>query len=157
MARRRDRSSRGPARRKPATFVACCEPLEQRFALAVTFAGGTWTITGDGNAADLDDTIVVDRNPANARQLRATVNGVVVGTRLESTVKLLRITGGRGDDAITIDVPGNTRIRTVLNGGDGNDSILGSDGVDVIVGGTGDDTLNGGKGADTIWGGAGDD
>jgi uncharacterized secreted protein with C-terminal beta-propeller domain len=157
MSRRRDRSRRGPARQKPAAFIACCEPLEQRFALAVTFAAGTWTITGDANAADLDDTIVVDRNPANTKQLRATVNGVVVGTRLESTVKLLRITGGRGDDAITIDVPGNTRIRTVLNGGDGNDSILGSDGNDIIFGGRGDDTLNGGKGSDTIWGGTGDD
>jgi len=157
MPRRPSRSRRRSPHPRPPAFSAVCEQLEQRFALAVTFATGTWTITGDADAADLDDTIIVDRNPANTRQLRAIVNGVVVGTRLESTVKVLRISGGRGDDAITIDVPGNTRLRTVLNGGDGNDSILGGDGNDVISGGTGDDTLNGGNGNDSIWGGRGAD
>jgi len=157
MSRRPSRSRRRVPPARPPAFSAACEQLEQRFALAVTFAGGTWTITGDGNAADLDDTIVVDRNPANTKQLRAVVNGVVVGTRLESTVKVLRISGGKGDDSITIDVPGNARLKTILEGGTGNDSIVGGDGVDTIFGGAGDDTLNGGKGADSIWGGAGGD
>ena len=156
MPRRSDRSRRRSTRARLG-FAPECEQLEQRFALAVSWAAGTWSITGDADAAHPDDTIVVDRNPANTRQLRAVVNGVVVGTRLESTVKVLRISGGKGDDSITIDVPGNTRLRAVLDGGVGNDTILGGDGNDVIFGGTGNDTLNGGKGDDTIWGGAGDD
>ncbi len=53
-----------------------------------------------------------------------------------------------------------------VNGGSGNDTILGGDGADVLNGdsdndsldgGAGDDTLNGGVGNDIIFGGAGND
>ncbi len=133
------------------------ESLEPRLALAVGRAYGTWSITGDKNAADPDDTIVVDRNPSNALQLRATVNGVVIGTRLESTVKTIRIIGGKGDDVITVSIPGNARITTQLYGGTGNDVLTSGDGNDSLFGGPGNDTLSGGKGHDTVRGGTGDD
>jgi len=133
------------------------ESLEPRFALAVGHGYGTWSITGDSNAADPDDIIIIDRNPSNAAQLRATVNGVVVGTRLESTVKTIRVIGGRGDDVITVNIPGNTRIKTQLYGNAGNDTITGGDGNDSLFGGPGNDTLSGGKGHDTLRGGTGND
>lgn len=138
-------------------LVTACEPLERRYALAVTWSAGTWTITGDADPTQLDDTIVVLRNPADSRQLQAIVNGAVVGSRLESTVREIRVFGGAGDDAITIDIPGNTRIRTVLNGGAGDDVIVGGPGRDTIYGGRGTDTIVGGTGQDVVYGGAGDD
>ena len=153
-------SNRRPAARlssRKHPLILGGEPLEHRLALSVSWARGVWTIAGDAAPGQPDDTIVVDRNPANARQLRAIVNGTVVGTRREAAVTTIRIFGGTGDDSITIDVPGNTRIRTVLDGGGGNDSIRGGDGDDVIRGGEGDAALSGGRGDDTIRGGKGND
>jgi hypothetical protein len=149
----RRRSIARQARRLHAPF----ESLEPRLALAVSQSYGTWTITGDSDPAHPNDTILVDRNPANAAQLRAIVNGVVVGTIRESRVTTIRIFGGAGDDTITVTIPGNTRIKTVLNGGAGNDTITGGDGSDTILGGQGNDTLSGGQGNDTLRGGAGAD
>ena len=125
--------------------------------MAVTQAYAVWNIMGDSDHADPHDTILVDRNPTNAAQLRATVNGVVVGTRLESTVKTIRIVGGAGDDSITVSIPGNTRIQTVLNGGGGNDILTAGNGNDTLIGGPGHDTLSGGQGNDTLRGGTGAD
>ena len=137
------------------------EPLEPRLALAVGFAYGTWTITGDGDPARPDDTILVDRDPARSSLLRATVNGVVVGTIRESRVATIRVVGGAGDDTITIDVPGNRRIKTQLfgtiTGSDGADTLFGGPGNDSLVGGRGNDILRGGAGDDSLAGGAGDD
>ena len=157
MARRSHHQRRRSTRCGKPGFEPHCEQLEPRLALAVSDLAGTWNIRGDRDASHPDDTIVVERNPANARQLRAVVNGVVVSTRLESTVRTIRVSAGGGDDSISIDVPGNTRIRAVLDGGAGNDTILGGDGNDLIYGRDGNDTLNGGKGHDTLRGGAGDD
>jgi uncharacterized secreted protein with C-terminal beta-propeller domain len=138
-------------------FQPQVDQLESRLALAVAQPYGTWTISGDRNRANPDDTIIIDRNPANTAQLRATVNGIVVGTMRESRVTTIRVFGGVGNDTITINIPGNTRIRTVLDGGAGNDTITGGDGNDTILGGRGNDTLVGGRGNDTLRGGAGDD
>ncbi|WP_269462134.1 putative Ig domain-containing protein [Ralstonia pseudosolanacearum] len=38
-----------------------------------------------------------------------------------------------------------------MDGGDGNDTIIGTEGMDFLVGGAGNDTLAGGLGADTYW------
>ena len=133
------------------------ESLEPRLALAVGQTYGTWSITGDSDPTHPNDTILVDRNPANAAQLRAIVNGVVVGTTRESRVTTIRIFGGAGNDTITVSIPGNTRIKTILNGGTGNDTITGGNGSDTIRGGQGNDTLCGGRGKDTLRGGAGND
>jgi uncharacterized secreted protein with C-terminal beta-propeller domain len=157
MRRQPRRSRRRSVAQQAARLQPQIEPLEPRLALAVSQRYGTWTISGDSDPAHPNDTILVDRNPANAAQLRATVNGVVVGTIRESRVSTIRIFGGIGDDTITVSIPGNTRIKTVLNGGTGNDTITGSDGSDTILGGQGNDTLSGGRGNDTLRGGAGAD
>jgi len=66
-SRRRVRQSRGHGAEPQ------IESLEPRFVLAVGQGYGTWSITGDSNAADPDDIIIIDRNPSNAAQLRATI------------------------------------------------------------------------------------
>jgi uncharacterized secreted protein with C-terminal beta-propeller domain len=151
------RSRRRSAAQQAPRLQPQLESLEPRLALAVSHVYGTWSITGDSDPANPNDTIVVDRNPANAAQLRAIVNGVVVGRIRESRVATIRIIGGVGDDTITISIPGNTRIKTVLDGGAGNDTITGGDGNDTIRGGAGNDTLVGGRGNDTLRGGTGAD
>ena len=133
------------------------ERLETRHALAVSFAAGAWTIVGDASAALPDDTIVIEPNPVNARQLRATVNGAVIDVRSAARVKSIHVVAGFGDDSITVNVPGNERITTRLEGGFGNDVITGGDGPDVILGGPGRDTLNGRGGNDEIRGNGGVD
>ena len=151
------RSRRRLITQQPPRLSQQLESLEPRLALSVSQRYGIWSITGDSDPAHPNDTILVDRNPANTSQLRAIVNGVVVGTIRESRVTTIRILGGAGDDTITINIPGNTRIKTVLNGGAGNDTITGSDGHDTILGGSGTDTLIGRRGNDTLRGGTGDD
>lgn len=135
------------------TAVAGCEPLESRHLLTAGFVRTTWSLVG----TDADDTIVVDRDPAQSGVLRATINGVVVGTRPEARVHWLKIHGLAGDDTITVDVPGNTRLRTQASGNAGNDTITTGDGDDLLVGGAGDDALAGGRGRDVIRGDAGAD
>ena len=79
---------------------------------------------------------------------------------------LLSIQGGVGDDLLSaVGSPiGNARL--IMDGGDGNDTVLGglgdetllgSAGKDVLNGGGGNDTLSGGLGNDTVDGGAGND
>ncbi len=38
-----------------------------------------------------------------------------------------------------------------IDGGDGNDTLIGTEGMDILVGGTGNDVMAGGFGADTYW------
>jgi Ca2+-binding RTX toxin-like protein len=64
------------------------------------------------------------------------------------------IFGGAGDDIIDATV-GDKDV--VLDGGDGDDSIVSADGKDSITGGIGKDTIRVGVGNDTIKSGAGDD
>ena len=149
--RRQLHQARGRSARRPSIF----ECLEPRALLSVNPLARVWTI--DRTADTADDVIVVSRDPSVAGRLQATVNGVVVSTRLESSVRTIRINGGAGDDTITVSIPGNRKIGAVIYGNAGDDTITGGDGNDRIYGGTGSDTLVGGGGDDALWGNAGDD
>jgi hypothetical protein len=62
---------------------------------------------------------------------------------------------GGGDD--TVDLDNTVATAAVVNGEDGDDTILGGDGADTIDGGTGNDSIDGEGGADTITTGSGAD
>ncbi|MGV3553115.1 calcium-binding protein [Rhizobium sp.] len=62
------------------------------------------------------------------------------------------INGGRGNDLI-LGLEGDDR----LDGGDGNDILYGGTGADILKGGKGNDTLWGGGGIDRLVGGKGND
>ncbi|WP_422923833.1 calcium-binding protein [Singulisphaera sp. PoT] len=64
----------------------------------------------------------------------------------------LTIDGGDDDDTIV-----GSRFGDFINGGAGVDTIDGGDGSDTIDGGSNSDTINGGAGADTIFSNSGDD
>jgi hypothetical protein len=135
--------------------LAHVERLESRRPLAVSRL--TWTIAGEDRPGEPADTILVDRDPGRSGMLRATVNDVVVGRRPEALVGIVRVFGGAGNDTITVNVPGNTRLRTQLFGNAGDDVITAGDQNDEIRGGGGKDTIFGGGGHDKIFGGADDD
>jgi Ca2+-binding RTX toxin-like protein len=121
--------------------------------------GGT---NGDGAADNLvvngttgDDVAIVvgDASGVTVFGLAAQVN--ITGA--EGASDTLTIRGGDGDDVIEASGVQAGAIRLVLDGGEGNDVIIGSDGDDTLIGGNGDDVLLGGLGNDIIIGGEGDD
>jgi hypothetical protein len=60
-----------------------------------------------------------------------------------------------GDDHFTMS--GRTALPTVVHGGDGNDKLQGGRGQNVLLGEAGDDKLGGKRGSDLLIGGAGED
>jgi len=64
----------------------------------------------------------------------------------------LEVEGGEGDDTIL-----GTELVDIFYGGPGNDLLKGGDGDDILYGESGNDTLEGDNGADTLYGGSGDD
>jgi Ca2+-binding RTX toxin-like protein len=77
------------------------------------------------------------------------------------------LSGGAGDDLLRAGISlFHANATGMLDGGDGDDRLLGAGnadtllggaGTDTLLGGGGNDTLDGGAGADTLHGGAGDD
>ncbi|MCA9061538.1 MAG: hypothetical protein KDA96_00685 [Planctomycetaceae bacterium] len=65
------------------------------------------------------------------------------------------VAGLSGDDWIRID--DKMRLPAEVNGGAGNDTIIGGGGDDVLFGGSGDDRIRGGRGNDVLMGGDDDD
>ena len=110
----------------------------------VTLDKGVLTIVAD----DANNTIAVGRNApgtininghtVRVRGVRATVNNV----------RLIRIFGRGGNDALTINEANGVMPRAELNGESGDDRL---------TGGSGNDRLTGGLGSDQAFGGAGDD
>jgi hypothetical protein len=136
------------------------ESLERRqlFAAALDAATGVWTIRGDDNRADRNDAIVVEAVPQNADQLRVTINGTQAGTATAADLTLIDIDAGRGNDQITLRLdPAAVSAAVHVNGGSGNDHIVGSSLPETLSGGSGDDQIDGGGGDDTIDGGSGRD
>jgi Ca2+-binding RTX toxin-like protein len=112
---------------------------------------GVDTLEFNGSCAN--ETITVAAN-GDRVLLARDVGGVTMDIHeVESTV----INAGGGDDAINASQlsPGLTQL--TIDGGDGNDRIIGSRGNDMLIGGDGNDVVTGGIGSDVALLGAGDD
>jgi hypothetical protein len=75
-------------------------------------------------------------------------------------VERLSVDGGNGDDSLRIDESNGVftdAIATTIEGGNGNDRLVGGAGAMTLSGGNGNDVLFGGAGAETLIGGNGDD
>jgi uncharacterized protein len=75
---------------------------------------------------------------------------VLIGAELASSLSIFN--GGNSEDTLI-----GTSGRDELNGCNGRDILLGGNGRDILNGGNGDDLLNGGQGQDTVIGGGGSD
>lgn len=167
---RRGRAAPGP--RRPACCRPQVEPLEVRLAPAVTAVFtpqpaspqfGALTVTGDEKAND----IRVERNVNGNIAVTDGGNPVAImnsKTKMVVTLTPNQVTeltvSGLGDkDTLSIRTltglpPNATRV---LDGGDDDDTLIGSDRNDKLIGGKGKDTLEGFGGSDELIGGPGDD
>ena len=162
--------------------AAAVETLENRLLLtAVLSAKGTLAVIGTGG----NDTIVVERHPTIADQVRATINGTAQvfnranvrrveiygqsgndNARLDDSLAILSrkgatLFGGAGNDTLVgglagVNFLGGKHADSIL-GGSRNDIIFGGDGADTIIGGRGNDRIFGDEGADAIRGWLGND
>ncbi|TSD88550.1 calcium-binding protein [Mycobacterium sp. KBS0706] len=125
----------------------------------------------DGTAGDgVEDTVVINGASAGAADvvsLSQTGTGadatvVVNGLAAQTTIEHF----DAGDHLIVNGLGGNDRLDAralpqsmvlVLDGGEGNDTLIGSAGADLLLGGAGNDIVVGAKGNDTAFLGAGDD
>ncbi len=114
---------------------------------------GVLTVVGD----DTGNTIVVGRDAAGA----ISVNGGAVPIRganaTVADVGLIRIIGGAGNDALTIDETNGTMPAAAIYGRAGDDQLSGGSADDLLSGGAGSDALLGKGGSDRLFGGDGDD
>ena len=115
---------------------------------------------GDGS-----DTVEVNGG-GGAEQFTTTANGARVRfDRLNpapfaidiGTSEKLVLNANGGDDSFSATGNLAALIAITVDGGAGNDTILGSNGVDVLLGGDGNDFVDGQQGNDVAFLGAGDD
>jgi Ca2+-binding RTX toxin-like protein len=77
---------------------------------------------------------------------------------VDAIAEHLVVAGGKGDDTIAGQNGLANFAALAIDGGAGNDTLLGGDGNDAIDGGSGDDLVDGNRGDDTaLRGGSGDD
>lgn len=118
------------------------------------------TGTGDGqpdtvvvNGTTGNDTVTVTGTAAGVSVLGLSSTVNIIGT--DPTLDQLVINLLDGDDALAASGLPAGVIKLTVDGGPGNDIIVGSAGDDVLLGGEGDDILIGGAGFDTLDGGPG--
>ncbi len=143
----------------PASDFVGLDTLEPRLLMAadptVAFKNGAVTVNGTAAA----DTIRVNKLGGSLRvqvpdAVDPTQLRTIFGTALKKVKKIV-VNGHDGDDLITVSPA--IRINAFLNGGNGDDNIIGGNGHDTLRGGAGDDGLFGGAGNDRIFGDAGID
>jgi hypothetical protein len=132
------------------------ETLEGRLLLSADVVSGILTVTGTSGR---DSVLITHRGS------RITVREGRTVTRFNSKtdqIQSLAVNGLGGNDKIVI----LSKLNAAVNGGDGNDWLIGGLGNDVLVGGNGkdkiiglrgNDSITGGAGRDILFGGAGDD
>ena len=77
-----------------------------------------------------------------------------------SEIAQIVVEAGNGGDAVRIDERNGVfadTIPTTIDGGNGDDRLVGGAGAVTLIGGNGDDTLFGGDGNEKLFGGNGDD
>jgi uncharacterized secreted protein with C-terminal beta-propeller domain len=138
--------------RRALRHLPAYQPMESRLLLAADSA--VWRILGTTR----NDIIDISASTSDANTLVATLNGTAIATRQVSSVRSIRIAGGGGDDALTVNLGVNYEgIPVFIDGGRGNDSLTGGAGNDMLLGGPGDDEIHGGLGNDSLDGGTGND
>jgi uncharacterized secreted protein with C-terminal beta-propeller domain len=132
------------------------EGLEKRQLLSSAMR--VWEIKGDLDSLHRNDEIVVRVDPDNHGKLIATIGGEAAGRRGIDSIDVVFVRGGKGNDRIVAQLQGKaSKLRVRLDGGKGNDTLIGGAGRDELNGNAGDDLIDGGEGADLVRGGAGKD
>ncbi|WP_447762571.1 M10 family metallopeptidase C-terminal domain-containing protein [Sphingopyxis panaciterrae] len=122
--------------------------------LATNDDGALGTDAGSANAYDSYLSFTLPQNAATLTYyIRvSTYEGTSLGSVNDGSFYTLNVTANARNTA-----SGNILMGSRLEGGAGNDQLIGGTGIDTLIGGTGNDTLNSGGSADLLYGGAGND
>ncbi len=129
-------------------------------ALALDLSGTPGSGVGDGQT----DSVILNGTPGDDNIMATQAGSVVSVSGLKTfisitgaeTADVLTINAQGGNDSVNLSGPATVFTCTV-DGGPGNDVIIGSPRADMLIGGDGNDTITGRGGNDVIFGGAGDD
>ena len=116
--------------------------------------GGLGTDTVEVNGGNGAETFTVTANGTRVRfdRLNPAPFSIDIGTSENLTVNM-----NGGDDRFSTTGNLAALIKLTVDGGTGNDTILGSNGIDLLRGGDGNDFIDGQQGNDVAFMGAGDD
>jgi Ca2+-binding RTX toxin-like protein len=129
---------------------------------AVNLNLGATGSTGDGSP----DTVIVNGTNGNDNITVSGLGTVANVTGLSAAVSVTNAEGANdslvvnalgGDDGVNASTLPAGVIKLTVDGGAGNDRLLGSQGADVLLGGDGNDFIQGNQGNDVVFMGAGDD
>ncbi|MGD9879434.1 MAG: beta strand repeat-containing protein [Reyranella sp.] len=118
------------------------------------FEGGAGTDTAEVNGGNGDEVFTATANGTRVRVDR--LNPAPFSLDIGTTEKLVVNMNG-GNDSFSATGNLAALISVTVDGGTGNDTILGSNGADTLLGGDGDDFIDGQQGNDAVFLGAGDD
>ena len=129
--------------------------------VAVDLEGVSGSNTGDGQSdvVTVNGTGAGDHISVTLSGSVATVSGLSAQVAIDhaETGDRLVINGGAGNDVIDASTMPAASIGLTLDGGAGNDTLIGGGRPDTFIGGDGDDFVDGGDGDDVAFLGAGDD
>jgi Ca2+-binding RTX toxin-like protein len=106
------------------------------------------------NGTNGNDQIQISSSGASVRVAGLAAEIDIVGT---DAGDILSVSAGNGNDTINASGVQSSPMNLVLDGGAGNDTIIGSGGNDTLLGGDGNDTVTGGRGNDVALLGSGND
>ena len=133
----------------------------KQVAIDLSAAGGGGDGAADSVTADASNAantiLLTQSDPLVENLVRVTGLPPELTITNAETIDSLQINGFAGNDKINASAILATSIALILDGGAGNDTILGGEGADLLLGGDGNDTVTGGSGADVALLGAGDD
>lgn len=132
--------------RLTSSFRPAAERLESRLCLSASLVEGVLVVQGTDQRDNIrvvgqGDTIVVRDS-----------EGLAVFS--SDTVEAVAVNAGAGADRVRLS---RLEVPTTVDGGPGNDVLIGGNQDDLFLGGDGDDRLRGGGGTDELFGEAGDD
>ncbi len=119
---------------------------------------GTLRVTGSPFA----DTIVlrISRTDPNQLQVDIDADGTADDTFDINSFASIVVDAGRGNDVVQLDTANGaftTARPTIVEGGRGDDNLIGGSGNETFFGGSGNDVVDGNGGSDTAFLGAGND
>jgi Ca2+-binding RTX toxin-like protein len=116
--------------------------------------GGAGTDTVRVNGGNGAETFTIAANGARVRFDRTDPAPFAIDI---GTTENLVVSANGGDDSVSAGLGLAPLIRITMDGGAGNDTLLGSDGIDLQIGSGGNDFVDGNRGNDVAFLGAGDD
>ena len=119
--------------------------------------GGTLQVTGNGASDKLS--LRLQSGVPTVLEVDVGDNGTADASFDRSLFTAIGVSAGGGNDRVRIDQVNGafTDEAVTIDGGPGNDTLLGGDGAEVFFGGPGDDFVDGNRGDDTAFLGEDDD